>query len=302
MPTIASIGTTPAGTAYTTYTDSVDGNGMRWSVSDTSAGGSNLRWLLYGHGAGGLDTELHNSTGLRPLRDFALDLGAVIMECYGGPSQSLGKFHWGRSFMRTAYRDLFDTVSAQHDLGEQGLIVGTSMGRTATNWTFFYDDLISTKAAALVDIVGVWDFLAEFRNPTNPNHFGLAGYYGLPSTASDAEFLAATDTHNPRSTPAELIAGKTVYVYVAGGDQTANPSWHGQVFWDTYSNVLTPASQFERREGATHGSTPDTVRLVRFAADVWEISPPGPGDGTLYRAINVYRRGASTRRYPITIR
>lgn len=285
--------TTPAGTAYSTYSATVDGaDTVRWAVADSKISTANIPVILYAHGAAGADNQFQTLAAWAGLRNWLIDNGWAWIEGTGGGSQP-----WGNAASRTAYENAYLHVAGIMDLGPV-VVLGRSMGGLVGQWLYTQSLVIAPVAVGAILNSGVQNLAAAYASGNWTTAMRAA--YGATSTP---EFNAASVGFDPLLFPATSWQGRNIIQLWGDADTLVPPADHAIAMRTHYAGK--PAiDSFDIREGgdhsATNGSYLEVDAMALFLTQVVGSEPPEPAEPKMvYRVRERYFIDSNMRKHRI---
>lgn len=286
--------TTAAGTTYTTRTFTTPaGEQALWGIADAHVNSKNVPLVIYCHGNSGPYNQFSTSVPYAGLRNWLIDNGWAWVESAGG-----GLSSWGNAAARTSYRESFDHVAANLDIGEV-VVHGSSMGGLVAYWLYINEPTISAKAVGLIIASGTTDLEARIGAP--PGDGSIRNAFGLAADGSD--WAAKMSGYDPMKYPLEVWRGKKVLQLYGTDDTTVPGAIHGQAWLDKYSSVCAVADRDVRVGGDhsnTNGSWLQTSAFTAFLNKVAPVREDPPPAADVMRVDRAYLVGANLKLYPLT--
>jgi pimeloyl-ACP methyl ester carboxylesterase len=264
--------------------------------------------MIYFHGAGSAGNFFETAAVFRPLRDYLLDAGIVIIEAVGGAASDMasegGKQNWGNETSRVAYMLGFQWADAIHHFSSVALL-GRSMGGMNGYYFGTRHPTIASRVSSIIINSGVSNLIAANNVPEggNPDYAtglpsGAGKFWPTMWTAHDAadatEFATAVSPeYDPHQFSASVFAGKRIMQLVGTADNTVPKDAHGLAMRTLYAGQPA-ADELIVGEGKTHSSTngmydyPDEMFAFIAAGLPDPPDPPAPADTNVYQRVRSY--------------
>lgn len=225
MATVVRTGTTPGGTPWTLYQESVSGAGtVYWSVPSSEIGQTGVPVCLYTHGAGGGPSQFHDLDAFSGIRNYMLDSGVVTVEGTGGGSQP-----WANDSSKTAYENTWQHVA---DLFEPEVTFGLfrSMGGLVGQWLLTQSSVVAENMQGAMVNSGVQDLMWAYQSGS-----WTAAMNSAWGVSSYSQFQAAAASSDPMQFASSDWTGKKMLQLVGTADTLVPAEQNGIAIRGHYS-------------------------------------------------------------------
>lgn len=268
---IVGTGRTPAGTAFTTFRESVATAGtVYWSVATALIGETGVPLCLYTHGAGGGADQFHTIDSFLGIRSYLLDHGVVIVEGTGGGTQP-----WANDASKAAYEATWQHLA---DLYQPETTFGLfrSMGGLVGQWLLTQSPVVAPYMQGAMVNSGVQDLMWAYQSGSwtaaMNSAWGVSSYSQFQSVAADS---------NPMYFLPSKWAGKTMLQLVGTADDLVPMGPNGMAMRNRYASQITNhPNDLDVRQGGDHsttnGSYLQTTAMAAFVDRILGIEPGPP--------------------------
>jgi hypothetical protein len=283
-----------------------------------------LNAVLYAHGADGTSDQMATLALWKPMFEWLIDNGFVVVEGSGGSER--GNQTWGNPAARAAYPAYL--ARAKQDLSISSVILfGRSMGVLVTAWLYANDttgqyagwinnsgvstmfvgaspyDSVGTTQPAEIDRATAYYFnnnmwLSWGLSVANPDTLEgrKQGWDGMLTAAASAA---------PEQWPSSAWTGKKVLFCYGDADTTVPWGNRGGGPLVTQMGSAPALLRVSLTPGGGHGGTVnsygDLAAMTSFISEVLGITPPAPARGDTFTADNPYWIDVDGSRYELEL-